>query len=74
VLRLSPVLSRVCRGSETETKMKWLGAILGVFTRLWDWWFDPKRRQRRDDAVVDKTIAEHDEKKANEILDAGRPR
>ena len=54
--------------------MKWLGAILGVFTRLWDWWFDPKRRQRRDDAVVDKTIAEHDEKKANEILDAGRPR
>ncbi len=49
--------------------MKLLAVILAVFTRLWDWFMSPKRQKRRSDREVDKAIANHDEKKVNEILD-----
>ncbi|TSA40195.1 hypothetical protein D4Q85_00220 [bacterium] len=49
-----------------------LTAVSGVFVRVWDRVFDPKRLVRKANAEADKAVAEHDEEAVNRILAQGK--
>jgi hypothetical protein len=51
--------------------MTWLKLILGVFTRLWDWFFNPRRVAQRAKDQADAALG--DDQKTNEILDKNLP-